>query len=371
MSEDLQRRTPDSFGGSQLGVDQHTPRLRSSRSTSRAQRRHNPLGSMGPGSPNLPIRAARSSARYSFSAAVAPGTVTYRAISPPEVEEGLNPVTETSGAPIGDGNQTSMMEAIVLEDNSQKMDLESLRTIIERQKRQLRSKVKSLERAKEEVAQLKQLRTEIQQELDEREEELANSKKNEEQYRNWWLNEIQFTKLLLNKIPDPNRDIDLMKLEGLLTVADDAQKAILYDHPSAYADIVSGLDQVNVLTTSCIETANEEYSESHIRGAISECKTFLNGYSKRLPLDDVANGSQVPYFLEAKACLGDSPPIGQPTPVPADDLFRIPNHSSRPRTVYPECRQLRAFDPAQPAQSTRTLPDANPLDQHLGHSPHP
>ncbi|KAH6888326.1 hypothetical protein BKA70DRAFT_1442975 [Coprinopsis sp. MPI-PUGE-AT-0042] len=86
-----------------------------------------------------------------------------------------------------------------------------LRRTIERQKRQLQVKVKSLGRARDEVAQLKQQLAELEKELEEKEEALNWSQKNEQQYRNWWLNEIQFTKLLLNKIPDPNPDIELVR----------------------------------------------------------------------------------------------------------------------------------------------------------------
>ncbi|KAH6907819.1 hypothetical protein BKA70DRAFT_1427653 [Coprinopsis sp. MPI-PUGE-AT-0042] len=86
-----------------------------------------------------------------------------------------------------------------------------LRRTIEQQKRQLQVKVKSLGRARDEVGQLKQQLAELEKELEEKEEALNWSQKNEQQYRNWWLNEIQFTKLLLNKIPDPNRDIELVR----------------------------------------------------------------------------------------------------------------------------------------------------------------
>ncbi|KAH6901542.1 hypothetical protein BKA70DRAFT_1229711 [Coprinopsis sp. MPI-PUGE-AT-0042] len=52
---------------------------------------------------------------------------------------------------------------------------------------------------------------ELDEEAEERQSNLTQSQKNEVQYRNWWLNEIQFTKLLLNKVPDPNRDIELVR----------------------------------------------------------------------------------------------------------------------------------------------------------------
>jgi chromosome segregation ATPase len=86
-----------------------------------------------------------------------------------------------------------------------------LKVTIERQKRQLQLKIKALERAREELGAAKQQFSELEQEMEEKEEELTSLRKNERQYRNWWLNEVQFTKLLLNKIPDPNRDIELVR----------------------------------------------------------------------------------------------------------------------------------------------------------------
>ena len=52
---------------------------------------------------------------------------------------------------------------------------------------------------------------ELEEQLEEKDSQLADTRKNETQYRNWWLNEIQFSKLLLNKIPNPNRDIELVR----------------------------------------------------------------------------------------------------------------------------------------------------------------
>jgi soluble cytochrome b562 len=69
--------------------------------------------------------------------------------------------------------------------------------------------------------QLFDLRTELQEmrkdmetmerEADKKDELLDASKKDTEQYRTWWLNEVQFMKLMLNKIPEPNKDIDLVR----------------------------------------------------------------------------------------------------------------------------------------------------------------
>ncbi|KAH6869036.1 hypothetical protein BKA70DRAFT_1452234 [Coprinopsis sp. MPI-PUGE-AT-0042] len=135
----------------------------------------------------------------------------YRAVSPAVLEEGEDSTASESEHTAGTSS-SEITVTISREDRDRLIaELDSLKATIERQKRLLRSRVKSLERVKEEVAQVKQQRAEVQNELDEKEEELANSKKNEQQYRNWWLNEIQFTKLLLNKIPDPNRDIDLVR----------------------------------------------------------------------------------------------------------------------------------------------------------------
>ncbi|KAH6907244.1 hypothetical protein BKA70DRAFT_1428214 [Coprinopsis sp. MPI-PUGE-AT-0042] len=86
-----------------------------------------------------------------------------------------------------------------------------LLAIIQRQKRQLQLKTSSLARSKREVKALKERIVELDEELELKQSMLDGSQKNEVQYRNWWLNEIQFTKLLLNKIPNPNRDIDLVR----------------------------------------------------------------------------------------------------------------------------------------------------------------
>jgi chromosome segregation ATPase len=68
-----------------------------------------------------------------------------------------------------------------------------------------------LGRIREELDNSKQHISEIEKDLEEKEEQLMLLRKNEQQYRQWWLNEIQFTKLLLNKIPDPKRDIELVR----------------------------------------------------------------------------------------------------------------------------------------------------------------
>jgi hypothetical protein len=87
----------------------------------------------------------------------------------------------------------------------------NLSAIITQQKRQLKLKTSALGRKKAEIKALKERIAELGEEAEEKQSTLEYSQKNEVQYRNWWLNEIQFTKLLLNKIPDPNRDIDLVR----------------------------------------------------------------------------------------------------------------------------------------------------------------
>ncbi|KAH6886040.1 hypothetical protein BKA70DRAFT_1444707 [Coprinopsis sp. MPI-PUGE-AT-0042] len=88
---------------------------------------------------------------------------------------------------------------------------EELRRIVERQRRQLLHRAKALDRLHQSLESSKQQLAEMEQELEGKEDELIFLRKNEQQYRNWWLNEIQFTKLLLNKVPDPNRDIELVR----------------------------------------------------------------------------------------------------------------------------------------------------------------
>jgi chromosome segregation ATPase len=95
---------------------------------------------------------------------------------------------------------------------------QELVAIIARLKRQVESRKNCIGQLKTEVEEAKQecaeYRTELEEkdiELEEKEGALQRALKDEIQYRNWWLNEIQFTKLLLNKIPNPNRDIELVR----------------------------------------------------------------------------------------------------------------------------------------------------------------
>ncbi|KAH6883747.1 hypothetical protein BKA70DRAFT_1238172 [Coprinopsis sp. MPI-PUGE-AT-0042] len=90
-------------------------------------------------------------------------------------------------------------------------DRSKLLSIIERLNRQLKSNKASAKRMKDKAKDLKERLTELEEELEGKDSEIKRLEKSELQYRNWWLNEIQFTKLLLNKIPDPNRDIDLVR----------------------------------------------------------------------------------------------------------------------------------------------------------------
>ncbi|KAH6905467.1 hypothetical protein BKA70DRAFT_1225830 [Coprinopsis sp. MPI-PUGE-AT-0042] len=97
------------------------------------------------------------------------------------------------------------------QDNLQLSSQEELLAMIEHLKRLLKAKKKSVDRAREERDQARQQCTELNEELAQKDDDLTAARKNELQYRNWWLNEIQFTKLLLNKVPEPNRDIELVR----------------------------------------------------------------------------------------------------------------------------------------------------------------
>ncbi|KAH6903656.1 hypothetical protein BKA70DRAFT_1433284 [Coprinopsis sp. MPI-PUGE-AT-0042] len=158
-----------------------------SRPIRRSPRRHNPVG------------AVRSNARGQI----------------PEAEQGeLDGHTRQFNMQRCRENAADVSQADSLaafQNNTDEDTLRSLRITIERQKRQLQVKVKALERAREELGGAKQQFSELEKELEEKEEELTTLRKNEQQYRNWWLNEIQFTKLLLNKVPNPNRDIELVR----------------------------------------------------------------------------------------------------------------------------------------------------------------
>jgi predicted RNase H-like nuclease (RuvC/YqgF family) len=87
----------------------------------------------------------------------------------------------------------------------------AITTRVEKQQRQLKLKASTLERRNKEIKALKERIAELSEELEDKQSTLEHSQKNEVQYRNWWLNEIQFTKLLVNKIPNPNRDIELVR----------------------------------------------------------------------------------------------------------------------------------------------------------------
>lgn len=95
---------------------------------------------------------------------------------------------------------------------------QELAAIISRLKRQVESRKNVIEKLRTDVEKVKQECAEYRKELEEKDleleekaKELERVQKDQRQYRNWWLNEIQFTKLLLSKIPDPNRDIELVR----------------------------------------------------------------------------------------------------------------------------------------------------------------
>ncbi|KAH6913013.1 hypothetical protein BKA70DRAFT_1219072 [Coprinopsis sp. MPI-PUGE-AT-0042] len=109
----------------------------------------------------------------------------------------------------GEGSDNEYSAGCAGEEN--RGDVDDLLATIERLKRQLLRKQVAGQRAREELKDAQERCAELQEELDAKEELLQEAKKNEVQYRDWWLNEIQFTKLLLNKVPNPNRDIDLVR----------------------------------------------------------------------------------------------------------------------------------------------------------------
>ncbi|KAH6890745.1 hypothetical protein BKA70DRAFT_1441756 [Coprinopsis sp. MPI-PUGE-AT-0042] len=129
--------------------------------------------------------------------------------------EGLNFRIIAGGPSIESLSEATAKEERVVDSDSQAAgsseSASDLLAIIERQKRQLQLKTSALARSKKEVKALKERIVELDEELEVKQSSLDQSQKNEIQYRNWWLNEIQFTKLLLNKIPNPNRDIDLVR----------------------------------------------------------------------------------------------------------------------------------------------------------------
>jgi hypothetical protein len=159
----------------------------------------NPLGEIGTGRSQGANERFSSGSSYVESSPLISGTCTF-------VFERNH--SEILIAPVG---LPQLNEPEQPECTEHKATLKALRTTVERQKRQLRTKVNSLMRTREELEQSKQQYSEIERELEEMQEELISLCKNEKQYRNWWLNEVQFTKLLLNRFPEPNCNIELVR----------------------------------------------------------------------------------------------------------------------------------------------------------------
>ncbi|KAH6904054.1 hypothetical protein BKA70DRAFT_1227049 [Coprinopsis sp. MPI-PUGE-AT-0042] len=139
-----------------------------------------------------------------------------------ENEDGLNGTTagtiassSPSSAFANESNVQSGPSTHRLDENLEEGDAGAERmrllALVERLKRQVQARKNSVERIKDELEAAKQQCAELQQELEEKESSLKRVRESESQYRNWWLNEIQFTKLLLNKVPNPNRDMDLVR----------------------------------------------------------------------------------------------------------------------------------------------------------------
>ncbi|KAH6897570.1 hypothetical protein BKA70DRAFT_1231513 [Coprinopsis sp. MPI-PUGE-AT-0042] len=94
-------------------------------------------------------------------------------------------------------------------------DLESqvkaLKSVLRRTKTKLEEKMEKMRDLKTEIRHMKTDIEKMEEDSDRKDELLEVARKEVEQYRNWWLNEVQFMKLMLNKIPEPNRDMDLIR----------------------------------------------------------------------------------------------------------------------------------------------------------------
>ncbi|KAH6891957.1 hypothetical protein BKA70DRAFT_1233752 [Coprinopsis sp. MPI-PUGE-AT-0042] len=86
-----------------------------------------------------------------------------------------------------------------------------LKATIRRLKKKLEEKSEVILDLRTEMQHMKSDIERLEKESDKKDEMLEVAAQDVEQYRAWWLNEIQFMKLLLNKIPEPNRDIELVR----------------------------------------------------------------------------------------------------------------------------------------------------------------
>ncbi|KAH6873862.1 hypothetical protein BKA70DRAFT_1240904 [Coprinopsis sp. MPI-PUGE-AT-0042] len=81
-------------------------------------------------------------------------------------------------------------------------------------------------------SKLQQMRKDMEtmeRESDKKDELLDAARKETEQYRTWWLNEIQFMKLMLNKVPEPNKDLDLVRTAQAHYLASTPSRQIVSD----------------------------------------------------------------------------------------------------------------------------------------------
>ncbi|KAH6891836.1 hypothetical protein BKA70DRAFT_1426585 [Coprinopsis sp. MPI-PUGE-AT-0042] len=92
-----------------------------------------------------------------------------------------------------------------------KHQVKALELSLRRTKSKLEAKTEKMRNLKFEIQQMKADVERMEQDSDKKDEMLEVARKEVEQYRNWWLNEVQFMKLMLNKIPEPNRDMDLVR----------------------------------------------------------------------------------------------------------------------------------------------------------------
>ncbi|KAH6919060.1 hypothetical protein BKA70DRAFT_1214808 [Coprinopsis sp. MPI-PUGE-AT-0042] len=87
----------------------------------------------------------------------------------------------------------------------------ALKSTVGRLRSKLEEKTETILDLKNDIKHMEGEIERMEQDSDKKDELLDAKARDVEQYRNWWLNEIQFMKLLLNKIPEPNRDVDLVR----------------------------------------------------------------------------------------------------------------------------------------------------------------
>jgi chromosome segregation ATPase len=92
-----------------------------------------------------------------------------------------------------------------------KKEISVLKSTLGRTKNRLQEKGERMLDLKAEIQRLKADLETMEKDSDRKDELLESARRETLQYRNWWLGEVQFMKLLLNKIPEPNKDVELVR----------------------------------------------------------------------------------------------------------------------------------------------------------------